>query len=68
MDKRILNIKENSEVDYKEFANTTDNIILKDNCPAGNNLVHSIDIKLRGGIAHEKDVYKTTIKFEVEQK
>ena len=68
MDKRILNIKENSEADYKEFANINEKVVLKDNCPAGNDLVHGIDIKLKGGIAHEKDVYKTTIKFEAEQK
>ena len=68
MDKRILNIKENSESTYQTFANTTDKLVLKDNCPAGNDLVHGVDIKLKGGIAHEKDVYKTTIKFEAEQK
>ena len=68
MDKQILNIKENSESDYKEFENINEKVVLKDNCPAGNNLVHGIDIKLKGGIAHEKDVYKTTIKFEAEQK
>lgn len=67
-DKRILNIKENSEADYKVFVNTNEKLVLKDNCPSGNNLVHGIDIKLSGGITHEKDVYKTTIKFEAEQK
>ena len=68
MDKRILNIKENSETTYQTFTSTTDKIVLKDNCSSGNDLVHGIDIKLKGGIAHEKDVYKTTIKFEAEQK
>ena len=68
MDKRILNIKENSESNYQTFANTTDKIVLKDNCSNGNDLVHNIDIKLKSGIAHQKDVYKTTIKFEAEQK
>ena len=68
MDKDILNIKENSESNYQVFPNTTDKIILKDNCNAGNNLIHGVDIKLKGGIAHEKDVYKTTIKFEAQQK
>ena len=68
MDKDILNIKENSESVYQTFANTTDKIILKDNNQAGNDLIHNIDVKLKGGIAHEKDVYKTTIKFEAEQK
>ena len=68
MDKQILNVKENSKSNYQTFASTTDKVILKDNCPAGNSLIHGVDIKLSGGIAHEKDVYKTTIKFEVEQK
>ena len=68
MDKQILNIKENSEDAYQTFTNTTDKIILKDNCPAGNDLIHGVDIKLKGGIAHEKDIYKTTVKFEAEQK
>ena len=68
MNKDILNIKENSEFNYQTFANTTDKIILKDNNQAGNNLIHIVDIKLKGGITHKKDVYKTTIKFEAEQK
>ena len=68
MNKSILNIKENSESIYQAFINTTDKLILKDNCSAGNDLIHGIDLKLKGGIAHEKDVYKTTIKFEAEQK
>ena len=67
MDKRILNIKENGEADYKEFTNINEKVVLKDNCTAGNDQIHGIDIKLKGGIAHEKDVYKTTIKFEAEQ-
>ena len=68
MNKDILNIKENSETTYQTFLNTTDKIVLKDNNQAGNDLIHNIDIKLKGGIAHQKDVYKTTIKFEAEQK
>ena len=68
MNKEILNIKENSETDYKNFSNINEKVVLKDNCSAGNRLNHGIDIKLKGRVAHEKDVYKTTIKFEVEQK
>lgn len=68
MDKSILNIKESSQLNYQTFSNTTDKIILKGNNPAGNSLEHGIDIKLKGSIAHEKDVYKTTIKIEVVQK
>lgn len=68
MDKNIFNIKENSESAYQTFENIRDKVVLKDNCNSGNNLIHGIDIKLKGGIAHEKDVYKTTIKFEAKQK
>lgn len=64
----ILNIKESSELDYKQFTNTTDKIVLKDNCIKGNDLVHSIDLKLSSNLAYKADVYKTVVKFEVEQK
>ena len=63
-----LNIKESSEVDYQTFANNTDKIVLKDNCIKGNNNVHNIDLKLASNKAHKSDIYKTVIKFEVEQK
>ena len=68
MNKNIFNIKENSESAYQTFENIRDKVVLKDNCNSGNNLIHGIDIKLKGDIAHEKDVYKTTIKFEAKQK
>lgn len=68
MNKEILNIKESTEPNYQTFNNINEKLVLKDNNPSGNNLYHNIDIKLKGGIAHQKDVYKTTIKFEAEQK
>lgn len=68
MDRDILNIKESSEANYQVFNSVNDKIALKENCKSGNNNQHSIDLRLNGGIAHEKDVYKTTIKLEVEQK
>lgn len=68
MDKDILNIKENSEANYQTFNSVDNKVVLKSNCESGNNKQHNIDFKLKGGIAHEKDVYKTTIKFEAEQK
>lgn len=43
-------------------------LVLKDNCIARDDVIHGIDLKLKSGISHEKDVYKATIKFEVEQK
>ena len=63
----MLNIKDNSELDYQIFTNTIDKIVLKSNCDSGNDKQHNVDLKLNGGIAHEKDVYKVTIKFEAEQ-
>ena len=68
MNKEILQLKESNESDYKEFANINEKVILKDNCNSGNQLVHGIDIMLKGGVAHEKDVYKAVIKLEAEQK
>lgn len=68
MDKDILNIKASNQSTYSTFTDNSTPVVLLDNQPNGNNLVHGVDIKLKGGIAHQKDVYKTTIKFEVEQK
>ena len=68
MDRGMLNIKENSEVNYKEFGGIRDKLVLKDSCAKGNNISHGIDLKLKGSKAHKADAYKTTIKLEVEQK
>lgn len=64
----LLNVRESSQNDYKQFSNTTDAITLLDNQVAGNNITHGIDLKLSSNLAHEADIYKTTLKFEVEQK
>lgn len=63
-----LNIRDNENADYKEFSNINEKLVLKDNCVAGNNLTHNIDLKLKGDFAYEADIYKTVIKFEAEQK
>ena len=68
MDKQILNLKESGTNDYKEFTDVKIKLTLVPNSDAGNNKIHSFDFKLNGGIAHKKDVYKTTIKFEAIQK
>ena len=68
MDKSILNIKANSSLTYESFTDLVTPIKLFDNQVAGNNKVHGIDLKLKGSIAHKADAYKTTIKFEVNQK
>ena len=64
----VLNIREESEGMYQTFTDTTSKIVLKDNCVKGNGLLHGIDLKLASNLAHKADVYKTTLKFEVEQK
>lgn len=68
MDKRILNLKESSTTDYKEFTDVKTKLNLVPNSSAGNGKIHNFDFKLNGGITHKKDVYKTTIKFEAIQK
>lgn len=68
MAKNILSIKANSESTYNTFIDTVSPIVLLDDQLAGNDIVHGIDFKLKGNIGHKKDVYKTVIKFEVEQK
>lgn len=68
IDLDVLNIREGNESEYKTFDNTTDKIVLKENCASGNNTKHSIDLKLDSTYAHKADIYKTVIKFEAEQK
>lgn len=68
MDKRILNLKEGDDTNYKEFTDIKTKLTLSPDNESGNNKIHNFDFKLKGGIAHKKDVYKTTIKFEVNQK
>ena len=43
-------------------------MVLKDNNLPTDNTVHPIDLMLKGGFTYKTDVYKTTVKFEVEQK
>ena len=68
LDKSTLNIKVNNDNNYKAFSNTTDPILLVDNHNEGVDISHGLDFMLSGGNTHKADVYKTTIKIEVEQK
>ena len=68
IEKDLLNIKVNDDLDYKTFADINEKLVLEDGCDAGNNKSHSIDLKLKGSQAHKADIYKTVIKFEAEQK
>ena len=69
MDKEILNLKANGSDEYKSFedVNITP-ITLIDNQDAGRDNLHGIDIMFKGGIPHQKDIYKTTVRFEASQK
>ena len=68
IDSNLLQIKESSNLDYKTFNNTTDKVILEEDCPSGNYNKHNIDLKMEGSNAYKADVYKTVIKFEAQQK
>lgn len=66
--KELLNIRLNGENDYKAFSNINEKLVLKDNCEKDKNNTHSIDLILKGNRMYDADIYKTVIKFEVEQK
>ena len=68
IDKSILNIKANSDTNYKEFMETINPVILLDDQSKGNGISHGIDLKLASNQSYKADIYKTVIKFEVEQK
>ena len=62
-----------STYEYKEcscriFNALKNKLVSKDSCAKGDNISHSIDLKLKSNKAHKADAYKTTIKLEVEQK
>ena len=68
INKSILNIKSSSKNEYRSFVDLVTPIVIEDDQEAGENNIHSIDIKLSGSSSYEVDVYKTTIKFEAKQK
>lgn len=68
MDKEIINVRANGEALYNSFTDLNTPVNLLDNQLSGNGKIHGVDINLKGGLAHTKDNYKSTIKFEVNQK
>ena len=66
--RELFNIRLNGESDYKAFSDINEKLVLKDDCEKGNNNNFNIDLILKGSLANKADVYKTTIKFEAEQK
>ena len=68
LDKSILGIRANGDVDYKSFVGISTYLILVDNQEAGKVNTHGIDLKLNKNVTYKTDVYRTVIKFEVKQK
>ena len=66
--KELLNIRLNGENDYKAFSNINEKLVLKENCLKENDNQFSVDLILKGDLTHRADIYKTVIKFEVEQR
>ena len=68
LDKSTLNIKPSKESVYKGFADISTPIVLLDDQSAGVDTIHSIDMKLDSIDIKKADIYKTSVKFEIEQK
>ena len=68
IDKSTLKIKANNKQSYNTFNDTLSPVVLLDDQNKGNGISHGIDLKLQSNLTHKADVYKTTLKFEVEQK
>lgn len=68
MDISLFNIKDGNDSDFKEFTGIKTPVVLLDGQPKGNGVIHSIDLKLKGSLAHRADIYKAVVKFEIEQK
>lgn len=68
VDKDLISIKESSSDTYQTFNNSTDYIILADNQSAGTTNNHNIDIRLNPKVLPQMSVYKTVLKFKIQQK
>lgn len=67
IDKSLLTIKANEKDSYESFTDINTPVLLLDSMPAGNDYTHGIDLRLAPDHAHKADIYKTIIKFEVNQ-
>lgn len=68
LDKSVLNIKANEADNYQVFAGLSSAVTLLDDQDSGTNNIHGVNLRLLFNTAHKVGVYKTAIKFEVEQK
>ena len=67
LDRNVLTLKESSSTEYKNFRNLKEKVTLLADCDSGYQKSHSIDMKLNPSV-FETDIYKTVVKFEIEQK
>jgi hypothetical protein len=67
IDKSILSIKTSKDNTYKDFSESITVLTLAENQSIGENIKHTIDIRLNAGKIKKMDIYKTILKFEIEQ-
>jgi hypothetical protein len=67
LDSSIVNIKLSTESFYKNFSNNQKKLYLAENQVAENDIVYGIDLKVADNKITIFDIYKTVLKFEVEQ-
>ena len=68
LDKSVLNIKNSGSNTYQGFGEIGVPILLLENQDVADIKTHSVDLKLDVKSFKKADVYKTTLKFQVEQK
>lgn len=68
LENNLISIKESSSDTYLNFNNSLEYLTLLDNQLSGSKNEHSIDIKLNAKVLPETTIYKTALKFKVEQK
>ena len=68
LDKSILNIKNSTDSNYRGFTDIGTPMVILENQVYNNVNNHSIDLMLNSTGFKKADTYKTTLKFEVEQK
>jgi hypothetical protein len=66
LNKSMLKIKESTKSSYSTFPSVGEKVVLREGNPAGEKITHDIDLLLSSG-TYQVDVYKTSIKLEIEQ-
>lgn len=68
LENHLISVKESSSDTYLNFNNSMEYLTLLDNQLSGSKNEHSIDIKLNAKVLPETTIYRTVLKFKVEQK